>query len=197
MYGFGERKTNHAFIAACDKFLYFDVLNMPAEEPGQAVAQQQQHPKSVPPAHATLDTPSTRTTPYPPGTLRITTPPPHATAGVPSSSFFTLASPGGGASLAAPRQQGKRPLDAAALEGLRLAINNSQEDSASNNSYVNLASLGLQLSKISPELNARNYGYEKLWDFLEASGIAELKRRDMGDKPPVALVRLKEGGKMQ
>lgn len=33
VYGFGERKTNHAFIAACDKFVYFDVLNMSVGEP--------------------------------------------------------------------------------------------------------------------------------------------------------------------
>lgn len=27
VYGFGERKTHYAFIAACDKFLYFDALD--------------------------------------------------------------------------------------------------------------------------------------------------------------------------
>ena len=32
VYGFGERKTHYAFIAACDKFLYFDVLNVEPEE---------------------------------------------------------------------------------------------------------------------------------------------------------------------
>lgn len=28
VYSFGERKTNAAFIAACNKFVYFDVLNV-------------------------------------------------------------------------------------------------------------------------------------------------------------------------
>jgi hypothetical protein len=32
VYGFGERKTNNAFIAACDKFTYFDVLSVAAVE---------------------------------------------------------------------------------------------------------------------------------------------------------------------
>ena len=33
VYGFGERKTNSAFIAACDKFVYFDVLSVEPDEP--------------------------------------------------------------------------------------------------------------------------------------------------------------------
>lgn len=32
VYGFGERKTVKAFIAACDKFMYFDALSVEAEE---------------------------------------------------------------------------------------------------------------------------------------------------------------------
>lgn len=39
VYGFGERKTPEAFIAACDKFVFFEVLNKPAGllEPVQQV----------------------------------------------------------------------------------------------------------------------------------------------------------------
>ncbi|RMC62522.1 NYN domain-containing protein [Sinorhizobium meliloti] len=33
VYGFGERKTPRPFITACDKFVYFDVLNGAATEP--------------------------------------------------------------------------------------------------------------------------------------------------------------------
>lgn len=32
VYGFGERKTPRPFITACDKFVYFDVLNASAED---------------------------------------------------------------------------------------------------------------------------------------------------------------------
>lgn len=78
-----------------------------------------------------------------------------------------------------------------ALHGLAQAIKNST-GYIHDDSYVDLAELGVQLSKISPDLNARNYGYNKLWEFVEASGIAELKRKDMGKHPPVALVRLND-----
>ncbi len=32
VYGFGERKTPRPFVTACDKFVYFDVLNAPGEQ---------------------------------------------------------------------------------------------------------------------------------------------------------------------
>jgi uncharacterized LabA/DUF88 family protein len=36
VYGFGERKTPRPFITACDKFVYFDVLNAPGADQGDA-----------------------------------------------------------------------------------------------------------------------------------------------------------------
>jgi hypothetical protein len=38
VYGFGERKTPEAFVAACDKFVYTELL-LPAAAPAKAVAQ--------------------------------------------------------------------------------------------------------------------------------------------------------------
>lgn len=149
VYGFGERKTHTAFIAACDKFVYFDVLKVPvceSEEPLVA---------------AQIPTPRASTTP-------------EATA---RPWVFARVEPS------------KRPLDQAALDGLAKAVGNSV---GYDDNYANLAEVGTYLSKISPDLNARNYGYERLREFVEASGIVNLKWKDMGDKPPVALVCLKK-----
>jgi uncharacterized LabA/DUF88 family protein len=38
VYGFGERKTPSAFVRACDKFIFFDILTDPSETPKQAPA---------------------------------------------------------------------------------------------------------------------------------------------------------------
>lgn len=81
-----------------------------------------------------------------------------------------------------------RPLDQAAITGIAMAVTNAPSYS---DNWVNLADVGSILSKISPDLHARNYGYERLRDFAEASGIVDLSRKNMGDKPPIALVRLK------
>jgi hypothetical protein len=83
----------------------------------------------------------------------------------------------------------KRPLDDMALAGLVKAIKWSIRY---DGNFANLADVGDYLSRISPDLNARNYGYERLREFVTASGITELKWKHMGNNPPVALVRLKE-----
>ncbi len=81
----------------------------------------------------------------------------------------------------------RRTLDQAARAGLRTAINMSppyEED------YVNLADVGDKLPRISPDLNPRNYGFQRLRDFVQASGIVVWRWKDMGTRPPIALVRL-------
>jgi uncharacterized LabA/DUF88 family protein len=65
VYGFGERKTPRPFITACDKFVYFDVLNAQAavvaaevEEaapPAQSPAPAKPAPAKATPKKATLD----------------------------------------------------------------------------------------------------------------------------------------------
>lgn len=47
VYGFGERKTPRPFITACDKFVYFDVLNGAASEAAAAVAPEPKARKPV------------------------------------------------------------------------------------------------------------------------------------------------------
>ena len=56
VYGFGERKTPRPFITACDKFVYFDVLNAAGEqkEAGAAAAQKAAAAKPAP-AKTALD----------------------------------------------------------------------------------------------------------------------------------------------
>ncbi|KAF2805477.1 uncharacterized protein BDZ99DRAFT_466468 [Mytilinidion resinicola] len=149
VYGFGERKTNSAFIAACDKFVYFDVLKVPGYESEEPLLAPQ------------IPTPRATATPE-------ATPRPWELPHVELS---------------------KRPLDQAALDGLAKAVRNSV---GYDDKYATLADVGTYLSKISPDLNARNYGYERLREFVEASGIVNLKWKDMGDKPSIPLVCLKE-----
>lgn len=161
VYGFGERKTNHAFIAACDKFGYFDAFSVPAGEP---VPQKPLLASSATPPSAGMSSPVLN---------------PTATSNV----------------VPLPITANKAPkrllLDATVVSMLAQAIK-STPSYPLDDSWVNLADLGCQLPRISPDLNARNYGYGKLWGFLEASGIAELKRITTGNNAQIALVRLKK-----
>ena len=82
-----------------------------------------------------------------------------------------------------------RPLDQPALDGLRLAV--SKLKPYNDEEWFNLADLGSYLGNLSPDLHFRNYGYDRLRDFVLASGLMDVKAQPMGKHPPLALARLK------
>lgn len=136
VYGFGERKTPRPFITACDKFVYFDVLNVNSVEPE-----------------------GPRHDPQPAAVAKAKASPAKATA--------------------------KPKLDAAALKMLENAVTASADEDG----RANLARVGAHLAKQSPDFDARNYGFARLTDLVEASGIVDVERS--GDSPKIVTVRMK------
>ena len=128
VYGFGERKTPRPFITACDKFVYFDVLNSAGEQKEAEAAA----PKAI----------------------------------------------------AAKPAPAKATLDRAALEMLTKAVTASADEDG----RANLARVGAHLAKQSPDFDARNFGFPRLSELVEASGIVEVER--IGDNPKIIMVRL-------
>lgn len=132
VYGFGERKTPRPFITACDKFVYFDVLNTAGE-------QKEAEAVTAPKAAAAKPAPA------------------------------------------------KAALDRAALDMLAKAVTASADEDG----RANLARVGAHLAKQSPDFDARNYGFPRLSDLVEASSIVEVER--IGENPKIIMVRLKGG----
>ena len=176
--GFGKRNTNDAFVRACNKFVYFDALPMlPLEEVDETVAMPETIHNSSNPG-TTQQLPTARGT-LPPKELRTPITPwsrPTRSQQAPSVDIH------------------RRKIDQAVLVALRSAINASN---AYEEDYVNLADVGTRLRRISPDLNPRNYGFERLRDFVEASGIVDSRMKSMAPHPSIALVRLKEASTMQ
>jgi hypothetical protein len=52
-----------------------------------------------------------------------------------------------------------------------------------------LAKVGTHLAKQAPDFDARNYGFLRLTNLVEASGIAEVER--IGENPTIVRVRLR------
>lgn len=138
VYGFGERKTPRPFITACDKFVYFDVLN----------------------ANSGPDAP--RHDPQPAAVAKIKE-----------------------AKVSPAEAPGKPKLDSAALK----MIENAVTASADEDGRANLARVGAHLAKQSSDFDARNYGFARLTDLVEASGIVDVERS--GDSPKIVTVRMK------
>ena len=51
--------------------------------------------------------------------------------------------------------------------------------------------VGAHLAKQSPDFDARNFGFPRLSELVEASGIVEVER--IGENPKIIMVRLKGG----
>ncbi|WP_230797027.1 OST-HTH/LOTUS domain-containing protein [Salipiger marinus] len=64
------------------------------------------------------------------------------------------------------------------------AINATAEDDGK----ANLARVGAHLAKQAPDFDARNFGFPRLTNLVEASGIAEVER--VGEHPTIVRVRL-------
>jgi hypothetical protein len=133
VYGFGERKTPRPFITACDKFVYFDVLNA-----------------GLPKADAEVAAPM------------------KATVQVPAKE---------------PKQAKVPALDKQALAMLRTAVAATADDDG----RANLGQVGSHLAKQSADFDARNYGFARLSDLVEASGILEVERT--GGQPIVVKLK--------
>jgi uncharacterized LabA/DUF88 family protein len=76
-------------------------------------------------------------------------------------------------------------LDKAALSMLATAV----EASADEDGRANLGQVGSHLAKQSPDFDARNYGYARLSDLAEASGILDVERVE--GRPLVVKLKLR------
>ena len=61
--------------------------------------------------------------------------------------------------------------------------------SADEDGRANLGRVGAHLANQSPDFDPRNYGFPRLSNLVEASGIAEVER--IGENPKIIMVRLK------
>jgi hypothetical protein len=60
---------------------------------------------------------------------------------------------------------------------------------AEDDGQAYLANVGAHLAKQAPDFDARNYGFPRLTNLVEASGIAEVER--VGKNPTIVRVRLR------
>ena len=169
VYGFGNRHSTHrAFVAACNEFIYLDAMDTEEREEPQPPATPVSKP--APPPQPSVDTAERSLSPrkMPPRT--------------PSTQHTTTLP------LRPQTAPARRSIDRAMIEGLKKAIRSSN---VYEDDFVNLTEVGTYLVNLSPDLNARNYGFIRLKELVVASGIVELKMKTREPAPPIALVRLK------
>lgn len=86
-----------------------------------------------------------------------------------------------------PGPQGKQ-LDKKLLEMLVKSI----EATAEEDGKAHLSKVGSHLAKQAPDFDSRNFGFRRLTDLVQASGVARLER--IGKNPTIVRVRLTNEG---
>ena len=69
--------------------------------------------------------------------------------------------------------------DTRLVQLLRQAAEISSDDAG----WATLAAVGSHIAKQSPEFDARNYGYKKLKDLVEATQLFDVEMRQVGNGP--------------
>lgn len=204
VYGLGEKKTPGAFIAACNQFIYLEILNKEKALTGKTTG--------IPKVPAAPAVPSAASVPAAPAVP--------AAAGVPAA----RASKGTARSAAAKKSNQKTPspviqagnnkqassgqVQAEALraeetgkpeetirkmdkETIKL-INDSINDLADEDGWAFLGEMGNLLLKKKPDFDSRNYGFRKLVPLLKSTGEFEIDERNTGKNNSVlAFARTK------
>ena len=156
VYGFGERKTPDAFVKACDKFVYTEVLRAEPATAGATTA--------APAATAKRARKSTR----------------------PASAAKQVAEPAPAAPVAvapepaAGKGGGGKSREALPTALLRQAIEEASDDSG----WAALGPVGSYLGKVSPDFDPRLYGHKKLSDLFKANpALFEVEERVTAGTP--------------
>ncbi len=114
VYGFGDRKTPKPLVAACDRFIFLDVLSSPAETETEASTAQS---KRLP--------------------------------------------------------QAKLRGDGALVSLLRAGVEAASDDEG----WAQLGGVGSTITKQAPEFDPRSWGYPRLSELVEATGLFEFDRQ--------------------
>jgi len=119
VYGFGEKKTPQAFVSACDKFIFTEILKEQDEATG-----------------------------------------------------------------------GEKKKTTRELKGDTRLVNllrNSVESAADETGWAHLANVGHKIVNQAPEFDARNYGYKKLGELVEATKLFDIAARTVGEEGHKAM----------
>jgi len=145
VYGFGERKTPDAFVKACDKFIYTEVL--------RAEAQVLDAVRLPTPATA----PAKKARPGRRGKQGAT---------APAGSAASVPAPAASSQAASTVAKAETP--AAIGSPLPLALlRQAIEEASDDNGWAFLGSVGSYLTKVQPDFDPRLFGHKKLSDLFK------------------------------
>lgn len=152
--GAGEQKTPRPFVTACDQFLYTENLHDADDRNGSAENG----------ATSAKGSPSVNGSSFVKGSA-------NGSCSVKGSSS-AKASPSVNGT---PVKKSTQELQADTM--LAHLLQTAAESATDESGWANLGTVGIQIAKLSPEFNSRNFGYSNLSRLLKASELFDVEER--------------------
>ena len=178
VYGFGEKKTPDAFVQACDKFIYVEVLRKaPPPKPARA-------PFPPPPAPAAKAPTRAATKAASKPTAKTEAKPAKTPAAGDRAAPQAKGPP---ASLTEVTVVDAPPPDAPSREALpRELLVQAIDEWSDDQGWAHLGNVGSYLNKVRPDFDTRLYGHRKLSDLVRAHPqVFEVQERGEGQAKTV------------
>lgn len=178
--GIGEKKTPSAFIAACEKFIYLEVISAPPSrvvEPasGGAAAGPQvgaQAQAGKPRARSRGRAPAGRSPAPQPAPSPTPAPAPAAAVPVPATTPGAIVPP--------PVPTSPALADDRVRRDIVQLVSNSVNAISGDDGWAFLGDVGTLIAKNRPDFDPRNYGYGKLALLVQALGRFDIEYRESG-----------------
>ncbi len=151
VYGFGEMKTPNAFIAACDRFIYLEIIDQHTDEDSSESEKETRQTGRL--ARTTIKEPEKKETSK-------------KTSDRKSADRDSKKT-----------DKGIQKVD----KNLIQLISSSIRDVEDENGWAFLAEVGNLIVKKQPSFDSRNYGYDKLTTLIQSIGRYEVEMRDTGN----------------
>lgn len=167
--GMGEQKTPRAFISACNKFVYLDLLykankNGDAKQKPAKPAKKKAEPASGEQKGASEHDAKRRR-----GADKLIEEPAQAAP--------------------APQEQDEEAFgDGSDIFVVQTALRDIAEEFSGDDGWILSASLGARLSKRLPDFDTRNFGFRKFVPFVESLGIFETKSITVSEETGVRTI---------
>lgn len=191
VYGFGERKTPDAFVQACDKFIYTEVLRQKAPEkaaPAKPAAPSPAKPAPAKPAakKATKAVPAAAQQKGANAATHRQAQPVPASETTKTGAVGAIAAPRATSLTEQTTLDAPKPEATAPLPLPRALIEQAIEESSDEQGWGHLGAVGNYLNKLRPDFDARLYGHAKLSTLLRAhDALFEVQERGEGNAKAV------------
>lgn len=179
--GMGERKTPKAFISACSRFKYLDILSDPkVTAPAKPVA-----PPPPPPPAPPAPTRSSKNGKAAKASAKAAKAQAEAEAQAAAEAAARAAAEAEAEALA---QEAKDMTDLATITG---AIQTIISENSDEDDWVFIGTIGNLLVKRYPDFDVRNFGFKKLTPFLKSLDLFEVKTVNRDNNTRLLYVKIK------